>query len=613
TNVDVLTIGGGGGGSGAMWMAAGGGGAGGDVKICSQAVVDGDAIAAHVGAQGMGGNDVSYGHASSGGKSTAVFANGTTTTDLCVAEGGMPGDVPTMGDPESGWGFMGPTSGQGGYTIGGTNTGGFGSLYFVTDPDSYETGAGGGGAGYAGDGTSPICTSSACTSSAGADGVVINALSNAGTTLFSTDTREAGAGGGGGNFGAAALAVGGAHGGGAGGYGDSIDNTSNGSVAATLGSGGGGGYTGSPGEKYSSGGDGGAGAVILRYIAPPPPTTIATTTVTQVSATSISLGSTITDTATVTAAPVVTSAPAPQVAPMVAPTNPTGTVSFYYCYSATPITSCSSTANAAGASNVVTLVASGTDAATASVTWTPSQMGYYVMYAEYSGDADFDPSVDLNLAHGEEFQVTRVATHITLSCGTTCTEDSHDDHATYCSMTVGGKVTYTAKITADSGVIPTGSITFWEGGVLLGTATINSKGVATISISNLPLGLHIITAVYVGNVSLDGSVSNEMQLTVKLPASKTSLSATGLRSGNTAKKGATLKFTATVTGTKVSGSVKFYDGSTLLKTVSLSSGKATLSIATLALGEHKIKAVYAGTATLSGSESSEIVLTIQTK
>jgi hypothetical protein len=38
-----------------------------------------------------------------------------------------------------------------------------------------------------------------------------------------------------------------------------------------------------------------------------------------------------------------------------------------------------------------------------------------------------------------------------------------------------------------------------------------------------------------------------------------------------------------------------------------------LSIATLALGEHKIKAVYAGTATLSGSESSEIVLTIQTK
>ena len=54
----------------------------------------------------------------------------------------------------------------------------------------------------------------------------------------------------------------------------------------------------------------------------------------------------------------------------------------------------------------------------------------------------------------------------------------------------------------------------------------------------------------------------------------------------------------------VKGTLTFYDGTTLLKTVTLSGGKAKFTTSTLTSGTHSITATYNGSASFSGSSGS---------
>jgi hypothetical protein len=56
--------------------------------------------------------------------------------------------------------------------------------------------------------------------------------------------------------------------------------------------------------------------------------------------------------------------------------------------------------------------------------------------------------------------------------------------------------------------------------------------------------------------------------------------------------------------------VTFKDGTTVLGTKTLSSGKATLTTSTLALGKHSITAVYGGNADFAGSKSRVLTQTV---
>jgi hypothetical protein len=66
-------------------------------------------------------------------------------------------------------------------------------------------------------------------------------------------------------------------------------------------------------------------------------------------------------------------------------------------------------------------------------------------------------------------------------------------------------------------------------------------------------------------------------------------------------------FTASVapefSGT-VTGKVSFYDGTTLLKTVTLSGGAAKFTTSTLTSGSHTITATYTGSTSFDGSSAS---------
>ncbi len=74
---------------------------------------------------------------------------------------------------------------------------------------------------------------------------------------------------------------------------------------------------------------------------------------------------------------------------------------------------------------------------------------------------------------------------------------------------VGAPVTFSATVpTTSAGVVPTGSVTFYDGTVVLGTTTLNGSGVANFATSTLSGGVHNVTAAYAGDNVYAASASN---------------------------------------------------------------------------------------------------------
>jgi hypothetical protein len=64
---------------------------------------------------------------------------------------------------------------------------------------------------------------------------------------------------------------------------------------------------------------------------------------------------------------------------------------------------------------------------------------------------------------------------------------------------VGETVIFTATVIEGEPITPTGNIDFYDDEILLGAGTLNSSGEATFSTSTLPVGIHVITAIYTGD------------------------------------------------------------------------------------------------------------------
>ncbi len=78
----------------------------------------------------------------------------------------------------------------------------------------------------------------------------------------------------------------------------------------------------------------------------------------------------------------------------------------------------------------------------------------------------------------------------------------------------GQSVTLTATVTPAPTLTPAGTVSFFSGSTLLGTADVNSSGVATFTTTTLSAGSLSITAVYSGNSGSATSTSAEMGLEV---------------------------------------------------------------------------------------------------
>src|SRR5580700_7101549 len=168
--------------------------------------------------------------------------------------------------------------------------------------------------------------------------------------------------------------------------------------------------------------------------------------------------------------------------------------------------------------------------------------------------------------------------------------------------TYGSSVKFTATVAPSAA---TGTVTFKDGTTTLGTGTL-SGGTATYTTSKLAVGSHSITAVYGGNSTYNGSTSSILTQTVNKANSTVTLAS----SKNPSTYGTSVKFTATVTPPAATGTVTFYDGSTMLGTGAISSGKATFSTSTLAAGSHSITGYYGGDGNDNGSSSSVLTQTV---
>jgi hypothetical protein len=212
-------------------------------------------------------------------------------------------------------------------------------------------------------------------------------------------------------------------------------------------------------------------------------------------------------------------------------------------------------------------------------------------------DVNGDGQPDL-LAANAEHNTVGVLLHSPASQSTTKTTlRSSLNPSTY-----GQKVTWTATVTPSGSLIPTGKVQFRWGIYTIGSATLDSSGVATLTKSNLNAGAFPLTAVYMGDTANSGSTSAVLNQVV-LQATSSARLASSL---NPSAQGQAVTFTATISSPTVvpTGPVTFRVGTTVLGTSQLSGGKAKFTISTLAVGSTRVTATYYGNSNVSKSSAS---------
>jgi ELWxxDGT repeat protein len=219
--------------------------------------------------------------------------------------------------------------------------------------------------------------------------------------------------------------------------------------------------------------------------------------------------------------------------------------------------------------------------------------GPHSITALYSGDVNFaaSPSQPAGLT-------VTASTAIHTSTGLV---------ASAASVAEGQPVTFTATVTPDRGTLDGGSVDFTDGGTDLGSVSVPTDGVVTLT-KVLGVGSHRITASYSGDPTFAGSASNPVDVTVDAAAQVGT--ATGLvASASSVAEGQPVTFTATVTpdrGRLDGGTVDFTDGAADLGSVSVPSDGVVTLTKVLGAGAHHVVATYSGDPNFARSVSSSV-------
>lgn len=253
--------------------------------------------------------------------------------------------------------------------------------------------------------------------------------------------------------------------------------------------------------------------------------------------------------------------------------TPTGTVTFF---------------NGTTASSTKTLVSGA-----ASWTTTTLPVGSASITATFNGDTTYALST------------SPAVVQVTNKTPTTTTLTSSANPVPFATS-----VTFTAFVAASlpgSGSPSSGSVKFYDGSVLIGSAA-PSSGSAAITLANLSVGTHSISAAFGGSASYSPSTSAVLVFIVGATPTSTALIATP----NPAQLGGAVTLTATVSsalGTP-SGTVSFADGPTAVGSATLVGGQATIVTSSLGAGDHTITAAYGGNVSFAASISTGTVLTV---
>ena len=161
------------------------------------------------------------------------------------------------------------------------------------------------------------------------------------------------------------------------------------------------------------------------------------------------------------------------------------------------------------------------------------------------------------------------------------------------TSTAARKVTLKARITGSK--TPTGTVTFTEGGRVVGADVPVIGGTATLNLSNVAPGAHRYAAVYaptVGTVfqASEGAVSVTAKTSAKLGESFPATVKKGKRA-----KGAVV-VTLAGTGAKATGRVTVRVGGKVVGSGNVVQGKATITLKKLKKGKNRLVATWGGNA-----------------
>jgi hypothetical protein len=184
---------------------------------------------------------------------------------------------------------------------------------------------------------------------------------------------------------------------------------------------------------------------------------------------------------------------------------------------------------------------------------------------------------------------------------------------------LGSPVTISATVTPPSGApAPTGSVTFFDNGNLIGTQTIPASPAGPVTVSTttsaLPQGSDVLTAFYSGDTNYGSGTSVPVTETIQGAAQTTTALTATPASPTTTGQAVTLNASVTYSGppaqkpaTAPTGTVTFQDGGTVLQTVPLSTGgTASFNVASPTAGSHTYSANYSGDSSYSPSSASVV-------
>jgi len=168
----------------------------------------------------------------------------------------------------------------------------------------------------------------------------------------------------------------------------------------------------------------------------------------------------------------------------------------------------------------------------------------------------------------------------------------------------GQRVTFTATVRPSAKFIPTGRVKFTWDRFTIGSAMLDSNGVATLTKSLLNADPYPLIAVYGGDANNPPDRSTVLSQVVLQTTSTALLTS----SPNPSTQGEAVTFTARISSPTVTpkGPVTFTAGTTVLGTAQLRSGRASLTTSSLPVGSTKITVTFNGDSNIAKSSASVI-------
>jgi hypothetical protein len=162
---------------------------------------------------------------------------------------------------------------------------------------------------------------------------------------------------------------------------------------------------------------------------------------------------------------------------------------------------------------------------------------------------------------------------------------------------------------------PTGTVTFFEGNVVIGSTAVASNGITTLVTNSLPIGSDPLSCTYSGDSTYNSANCNTIPETVTANPTITTLTV----GPNPAFQGQTITPSASVatanpTGLIPNGTITFSDNASPIATLTVdAAGQASFTSSTFSVGSHTLTAHYNAALGFVDSTSPSVILVINPK